>query len=154
MSDLISRQKAIDATWERPTYTDPLNVLTEVRDRIKELPPAQPELNSALYTDGFNDGYAQGRRDAQGTSVQPEQRWIACSERLPEEAYDEYLVSWTADELGEKYCIEILAYENEFEFDHQKDRFVGKWLLEEHMKVYTNVRVIAWQPLPEPYEGT
>ena len=41
--DTISRQEAIDATWEEPTYTDPINVLTEVRDRIKELPPAQPE---------------------------------------------------------------------------------------------------------------
>ena len=43
MSDLIDRQAAIDATWEEPSYTDPLNVLTEVRDRIKALPPAQPE---------------------------------------------------------------------------------------------------------------
>jgi hypothetical protein len=42
-NDYISRQAAIDATWEEPTYTDPLNVLTEVRDRIKALPSAQPE---------------------------------------------------------------------------------------------------------------
>ena len=41
MSDLIDRQAAIDATWEEPTYTDPINVLTEVRDRIKQLPFAQ-----------------------------------------------------------------------------------------------------------------
>ena len=40
-NDLISRQDAIDATWEEPTYTDPINVLTEVRDRIKALPSAQ-----------------------------------------------------------------------------------------------------------------
>ena len=43
MNDLISRQAAIDVTWEEPSYTDPLNVLTEVRDRIKALPSAQPE---------------------------------------------------------------------------------------------------------------
>ena len=43
-SDCISRQAAIEATWKEPTYTDPLNVLTEVRDRIKALPPAQPEI--------------------------------------------------------------------------------------------------------------
>lgn len=43
MSDLISRQAAIDATWFEPSYTDPLNVLTEVRDRLKALPSAQPE---------------------------------------------------------------------------------------------------------------
>ena len=44
MSDLISRQAAIDTTWEDPSYTDPLNVLSEVRDRIKALPAAQPEI--------------------------------------------------------------------------------------------------------------
>lgn len=43
MDDTISRQAAIDATWEEPTYTDPINVLTEVRDRIKALPSAQPD---------------------------------------------------------------------------------------------------------------
>ena len=43
MDDLISRQAAIDETWKYPTYSDPLNVLTEVRDRIKALPSAQPE---------------------------------------------------------------------------------------------------------------
>lgn len=47
MDDLISRQAAIDATWEEPNYTDPINVLTEVRDRIKELPSAQPNLQQA-----------------------------------------------------------------------------------------------------------
>ena len=41
MSDLISRQAAIDATWFEPSYTDPLNVLTEVRDRLKALPSAE-----------------------------------------------------------------------------------------------------------------
>ena len=42
--DCISRQAAIDATWFEPSYTDPLNVLTEVRDRLKALPSAQPEI--------------------------------------------------------------------------------------------------------------
>lgn len=42
--DVISRQAAIDVTWEEPTYTDTLNVLTEVRDKIRALPSAQPEI--------------------------------------------------------------------------------------------------------------
>ena len=42
-TDLIRRKDAIDATWFEPSYTDPLNVLTEVRDKIKVLPSAQPE---------------------------------------------------------------------------------------------------------------
>lgn len=40
MADYIDRQAAIDATWFEPSYTDPLNVLTEVRDKIKVLPSA------------------------------------------------------------------------------------------------------------------
>jgi len=44
MDDLISRQAAIDLTWKDPSYSDPLNVLTEVRDGIKALPSAQPDV--------------------------------------------------------------------------------------------------------------
>ena len=40
MSDLIKREDAIKVTWQEPSYTDPLNVLTEVRDRINEIPAA------------------------------------------------------------------------------------------------------------------
>ena len=40
MDDLIKRAAAIKATWQEPTYTDPLNVLTEVRDRIEAVPSA------------------------------------------------------------------------------------------------------------------
>lgn len=42
MSELISREDAINATWQEPSYTDPYNVLTEVRDRINALPTASP----------------------------------------------------------------------------------------------------------------
>ena len=39
--DLIRRQAAIDETWKMPSHTDPLNVLTEIRDRIEALPSAE-----------------------------------------------------------------------------------------------------------------
>lgn len=42
MSELIRREDAIKATWKEPSYADPLNVLTEVRDRINALPTASP----------------------------------------------------------------------------------------------------------------
>ena len=54
MSDLIDRQAAIDATWFEPSYTDPLNVLTEARDRLKALPSAQPEIKPINYQDCAN----------------------------------------------------------------------------------------------------
>lgn len=43
MSDFISRQAAIEETWKEPSYADPLNVLTEMRDRLRALPSAEPE---------------------------------------------------------------------------------------------------------------
>lgn len=38
MSGLIKREDAIKATWHEPSYIDPYNILTEVRDRIEALP--------------------------------------------------------------------------------------------------------------------
>lgn len=36
--EFIDMEKAENTTWEEPSYTDALNVLTEVRDKIRELP--------------------------------------------------------------------------------------------------------------------
>jgi hypothetical protein len=41
--DCISRKAALDITWQDPSYSDPLNVLTEVRDKIRELPSVTPQ---------------------------------------------------------------------------------------------------------------
>ena len=51
MDDLISRQAAIDLTWKDPSYSDPLNVLTEVRDGIKALPSAQQDVTDTNVGD-------------------------------------------------------------------------------------------------------
>ena len=69
-------------------------------------------------------------------SVQPQQGWIPCSERLPEVG-DEVLVT-CADEVGiawlEPYCIRWLS--NDF-----GDAWIDKY------------KPIAWQPLPQPYKA-
>ena len=70
--DLIKRSDAIKATWQEPTYTDPLNVLTEVRDRIEAIPSADR---------------LQGE-------------WIPCSERLPSEFSDDERVLATTEVDG------------------------------------------------------
>lgn len=44
VKDCISRQAAIRETWKEPTYSDPLNVMTEMRDRLEALPSAQPKI--------------------------------------------------------------------------------------------------------------
>ena len=41
--DCISRKAVLDITWQDPSYTDPLNVLTEVRNKVRELPSVTPQ---------------------------------------------------------------------------------------------------------------
>ena len=107
MNDLISRQAAIDATWFEPSYTDPLNVLTEVRDRLKALPSAQPE-----------------------------QRWIPCSERLPEP--DERVLVYT---VANEYHV----------WDAMPHRGEGYEWEDEEGLYHSLYEVAMWLPLPEPY---
>ena len=38
MDEYIKRDKALAETWKEPRYTDVMNVLTEIRDRIRSLP--------------------------------------------------------------------------------------------------------------------
>ncbi|MBR2895941.1 MAG: DUF551 domain-containing protein [Oscillospiraceae bacterium] len=57
---------------------------------------------------------------------QPEQRWIPCSERLPEESGN-YLTSTCFSEV---YCDYWCSY-------------IEKWNRTE--------KILAWMPLPEPY---
>lgn len=124
MSDLIEREDAIEATWQEPTYTDPLNVLTEVRDRIESIP----------------------------TADRP-QGWIPCSERLPEEhewvgtkqfgttISDE--VHITFDVNGER-LVKTLSLQNGELSNYEKrsmDAFYKGW------------KMLAWMPLPEPWKG-
>lgn len=49
--DCISRKAVEDITWQEPSYTDALNVLTEVRDKVRELPSVYPKNNK------LSDGY-------------------------------------------------------------------------------------------------
>jgi len=59
-------------------------------------------------------------------SAQPEQRWIPCSERLPDKN-GKYLV------VGRQKAINILKFDG--------GRWYGKW------------GVVAWIPIPEPYKA-
>ena len=72
MSDLISRQAAIDAIG---------NYLKKDGDQI-------------VIADVVDAAVAIGRLP----SAQPEKRWIPCSERLPEQ-YGNYLVSYRTDDF-------------------------------------------------------
>ena len=73
-------------------------------------------------------------------------QWTPCSERLPSEC-DEFLITWTASVTNGP----LLAFA-----EYETDAFLvsgGKWYLEDDMREFKDVDVIAWMPLPKPWKG-
>ena len=141
--DTISRQAAIDGLIKMlgDCFQADEELVDAVVTTVKELPSVQPE-NARKRTEtracDLIDRQAAidaifGRsheiikmRIGNLSSTQPEQRWIPCSEKLPE-ARGLYLTT-TKDKVV--YC----DYWNEDNFDRTE-------------------MVIAWMPLPKPYRG-
>lgn len=131
MSDLISRQAAIDTTWEDPSYTDPLNVLSEVRDRIKAL-----------------------------SSAQPEQRWIPCSRRLPDDLAEVNVTYINHDPepyyvftKDKPYTAPAVYYKgNWYWYSSTCADYLGEYGRNDVDKVDDAIEITAWKPLPEPYK--
>lgn len=77
--------------------------------------------------------------------------WIPVSERLPEE-YGEYLITWKNPKYPKSY-IGICECEITDVYDHEHNRFEVEWLFDGYItNAYPDSYVIAWQPLPKPYE--
>ena len=75
-------------------------------------------------------------------SVQPEQRWIPCSERLPEED-GQYLITVKYKHVNDSYE-DVYAEHGEW-YDGRWDMFCFGHCGEVE-------DIIAWRSLPEPYE--
>ena len=108
MDDLISRQASIDAVKRLSLgETDATRLAMRIEDYLERL-----------------------------QSAQPEQRWIPCSERLPEGGR---VVLVTEKGGFIRHC----EYANYCDFQEFQT-------VEEGLTVHD---VIAWMPLPKPYKG-
>ena len=103
---------------------------------VNELPSAQPDLSE--YSDKlWKAAYERGKAEAQ-------QRWIPCSERLPEldeDGYSDKVLVCFSNFTG---C-EVCEYR---ECDDCHGWYVGD---SDDNPEDVGVHVIAWMPLPEPY---
>lgn len=115
--DLISRQAAIDLLKQMRKDGDMVPWEGKnVFARIRELPAAQPE-----------------------------QRWIPCSERLPEKPEQVLIYARNVHYVLAKYR-EIRTWEGIYKM---------AWVMEDAYNAPHEIKhdVIAWMPLPEPYDG-
>lgn len=129
MNDLISRQAAIDALQ---------------KEINKGIPPFDDVMGS------IRCGVRLARNIIEDLpSAQPEQRWIPCNERMPDEDY------WTGANFQYSADVLMTVYNAEDEetiidyghtangswYSDTTDGLVPPWW-----------KVLAWMPLPEPYK--
>lgn len=134
MGDLISRQEALEAmdTWDK-FGCGPDGKLVRYDDDNHYVPYVHYDDMVHVIT-----------------HLPSAQQWIPCSERLPEE-YGEYRITWTTS-ASKKQFVGDSEYEITSEWDDEHYRFKGEWLLDDYIKNYPDVKVIAWKPIEEPYK--
>ena len=155
--DLISRQAAIDAFMTATADGDKAEWCKWV---INQLPSAQPEpCEDAVSREAISEWLKQYGQDVLHgkykfslmyiwknlmdlPSAQPEQRWIPCSERLPEGEKKHY---WICTDTGYQ-CECRWTNINHFWTDLTTD---WHWHI---MDIPQYSAVVAWMPLPEPWK--
>ena len=155
MNDLISRQAAIDIERNATVDTNPSHFeahqkFTQFMDDV--------EISSFgrwQWSNGFNTALTAVGIDLKKLpSAQPEQRWIPCSERLPETHKAGNSVSGIFMKSKPVLVYGVPEYESEYSFNVviYCDDLNGNTYWSTEMDAVTINEVTAWMPLPEPYK--
>jgi hypothetical protein len=153
MNDLISRQAAI--RWVK-TECNPYGKPTldfesgkKVIEHLEQMPSAQPEHEEFEWCTDCKEYDHERQCCPKWTKVirntvtelkQPQ--WIPCSERLPK--HDETVLVWYRGETRIGYLTDI----SETDFSEN-----DVWVLHGSFPFkHDEKKVVAWMPLPEPYE--
>ena len=92
----------------------------------------------------YDEYWQAGEMAIEALKKQEQDRWIRVSERLPKE-FGEYRITWKTSRSNKTFIADS-EFEPLIEFDNEHGRFNG-WLLDDYIKVYPDVEVIAWKPL-------
>ena len=145
MSDLINRFIEEGMMWESPIKVMHKQVKMQMEEEILKavqevgIVVDKEELMKALKHDReqYKKGYADGFNA---------NKWIPCSERLPEE-----------DKMSEYYeAVNVTLDNGRVTNGFYRNRDKEWWVDEKDGEKYSinaTGHVIAWQPLPEPYKG-
>lgn len=135
LGDLDALKKAFNKWWgcdDIPT--------TIVEDLIDDAPTVSPQ---DIYQEGHYDGHLEGYTKAINEErPQAQGEWIPVSEKLPDDREDTY---WICTD-GEYQCQCRWTNVNAFWSGLKTD---WHWCLFDIPQYH---KVIAWQPLPEPYK--
>lgn len=110
-------------------------IIEEINNRIKTQIKIMAGLADETYRYGFGkslEAYEQSKLIVEQAAAEDNNGWIPCSERLPEESLNSVL---GFDEYRGRLC--LVQYVG------------GRWILGNDID---SVKIIAWQPLPEPYQ--
>lgn len=123
-----------EGTWADQYSKCPLTETPEPCEDAVSRKDCLKELSNMMDTDGFRDGWAVSRANVERMlksmpTIQPEQRWMPVTERLPENN-GEYIVTRTSKGLY-RYIDSV-----------KKTNVSGEIASD----------IIAWMPLPEPYK--
>lgn len=99
-------------------------------------------MSSDSYYLGYDDGYKEGYADAV-KELKP--HWTPCSERLPEE--DNWL-GGSGKQFSSDVLVSVVNRSDEDSWVYISHTIDGEWAL----VLPRHCKVIAWMPLPEPYQ--